>query len=307
MSLDTASAMVKLRSLTARFDNRVKAAQPFYPQLCTTVPSTGADEEYGILGNVPQVREWIGDRQFKELRAAKWTIENKLWEQSLRIAKTDIADDRLGMYSPALEELGNRAAKYPDALLFSLINGGEAAACFDAQYFFDTDHAWGDSGNQSNDLTYNCSDHTNPTAAEIKAAYNAAVKAMMEFKDDQGEFINDDIWDASVQLVIVCNHTLQQVMHDALTVMLNSTGGENYVVTKRPTIITSAKFTSTVKFDVYKTDSPIRPFIFQAREPLSRQMKDVDDLEFKDVKFMTSARYNVGYGAWWTAVRTTLN
>jgi len=307
MSLDSASAVAKLRSLTVKFDNGVKSVQPFYPALCTDVPSDGADEEYGLLGNVPQVREWIGDRDFKELRGAKWTIENKLWEQSLAIAKTRIRDDRLGLYSPMLAELGKRAVKYPDTLLFNLINAAESTACFDGQFFFDTDHSWGDSDAQSNDLTYDATDHTSVTVAEFKAAYNAAVKALMEFKDDQGEYINDDIWDESLQLVIVCNHTLLQTAHDALTVSLNSTGGENKVITQRPKIITSARYSSTVKFDIYKVDSPLRPFIFQKREPLSRQMKGQNDIENKDVKFMTEARYNVGYGVWWTGVRTTFN
>jgi hypothetical protein len=31
----------------------------------------------------------------------------------------------------------------------------------------------------------------------------------------------------------------------------------------------------------------------------------LNDIETKDVKFMTEARYNVGYLAWWTAVLTT--
>jgi phage major head subunit gpT-like protein len=63
--------------------------------------------------------------------------------------------------------------------------------------------------------------------------------------------------------------------------------------------------TAGVYWDLYRLDTPFKPFIFQAREPLSRQTKGLDDIEFKDAKFMTQARYNLGYGAWWNAVRTT--
>lgn len=306
MAHDTAKAITCLRGLTARFDNSVKAASPFYPKLAMTVPSTGADEQYGILGRVPQVREWIGDRDFKELRGAQWTLANKLWESSLRIARTDIADDRLGMYSPVMEQMGRRAAKYPDSLMFTLMNAGESGTCFDGQYFFDTDHSWGDSGDQDNDLTYNASDHTAVTAAEFKLAYNAAVQALMSFVDDQGELLNDDIYDERQQLVVVLHPTLLQVAHDALSVRTVSTGGENYVITQ-PTIYASARYTSTVKFDIYKVDEPIRPYIFQTRKPLVRETKNQADIEDKDVLFMTEARYNMGYGAWWTGVRTTFN
>lgn len=306
MALDTSRAVTNLRGLTAKFDNSVKAARLFYPTLSTIVPSTGADEEYGMLGRVASVREWLGERDWKELRAAKFTIVNRDWEISHRIAKNDISDDRLNVYGPMMEQMGRRAAKHPDKLLYDLINNAESETSFDGQFFFDTDHLWGDSGQQDNDLTKSVSDSSAITASEFKLAYNAATKAIMEFKDDQGEFLNDDIFDERLQLVVLLNATLLQVAHDALSVRTVSTGGENFVITQ-PTIVASASYTSTTAFDIYKIDEPLKPYVFQAREPLSRQMKNQDDLEWKDVKFMTKARYNMGYGAWWTAVRTTFS
>jgi phage major head subunit gpT-like protein len=306
MSHDSARGVTTLRGLTQAFDNAIRAAQPFYPSLAMTVQSTGADEEYGLLGRVPAVRQFLGERKFKTLRAAKWTIENLEWETSLPILRTDYNDDRLGMYRPSVAQMGVRAAKHPDKLLFTLMNDGETGEAFDGQNFFDTDHSWGDSGTQDNDLTYSVSDVTAITAAEIKAAYNAAVTAMAGFQDDQGELINDDIVDESESLTVVVSPALLQATHDALTVRLASGGGDNYVV-KRPRIIGSARFSATTKMDVYKTDEPFKPFIFQAREPIRRQIKDMNDIEEKFIKLMTYARYNVGYGAWWTAVRTTFS
>lgn len=192
------------------------------------------------------------------------------------------------MYGPVMEQLGLRAGTYPDTLLFTLINAAESTDCFDGQYFFDTDHSWGDSGTQSNDLTYNASDPTAVTAAECKLAYNAAVLALTELKDDQGEYRNGSIYDESQQLLIVCNGALLQAFRDALTVKTITTGGENYVLTQQ-NIIANARYTSTLTFDVYKIDEPLRPFVFQTRDPLKRQMKNQDDLEWKDVKFMTQA------------------
>lgn len=306
MSLDTAAAITKLRSLTAKFDLGVSRGTPFYPTLCSDVNSDGADEEYGMLGGVPGVREWLGNRDFKDLRAAKWTITNKKWESSLEIDKDRIADDRMSLYGPILEQLGMEAAMHPDELLFALINAAESSDCFDGQYFFDTDHSWGDSGSQSNDLTATVASTSAPTVAETKAAFNAALSALGGFKTDQGRYLNPHIFDVNKSITILSNFALRQYLEDALSVRLQATGGDN-VVLARPTIISSALYTSTTKFDVYLTDRPLRPFIFQRRQPLGRQMKGLDDREFKGVKFMADARYNVGYGAWWTAVRTTLS
>jgi len=304
MAQDTARTTAKLRGLTAKFDNRIKAFPSFYPRLCTQVTSTGADERYAILGNVQGVREWIGDREFGELRASDWTLANKTWEVSQKIEREDIEDDRLGMYVPVLEQLAIRAMSHPDELLFSLINAAESTACFDGQYFFDTDHAWGDSGSQSNDLSATAASGTTPTVAEFKTAYNAARQALFGFKDDRGKRMNGMIYRAMSDITLLVPPALEQIALDALTVVLNATGGTNVVVDK-PTIIVSPEMSSSAKFDIYVTNMPLKPYIFQARKPLRRQMKGTTDIEYKDVKFMTEARYNLGYGAWWTAVRTT--
>lgn len=80
MSLDTAKAITGLRGLTGKFDIGIRNARTMYERVAMTVPSTGADEQYSFLGDVPGIVEWLGERQFKELRAAHWTLANKLWE-----------------------------------------------------------------------------------------------------------------------------------------------------------------------------------------------------------------------------------
>jgi phage major head subunit gpT-like protein len=304
MAHDTARGVATLRGLTAKFDNGVKSITPFYPELAMTMPSKGLDEQYSFLGRVPQMREWLGDRDFKGLLATQWTLVNKLWEQSLEIEKTDIDDDRLGLYGVPLAQMGVRAGGHPDKEIFTLIENAETGICFDGQCFFDTDHSFGDSGSQDNDLTYVAATGTTPTVAEFKLAYNAAVLAIMSFVDDKTELMNAHIFNEAQQIIIVCNPALRQIVHDALSVRTVTTGGENFVM-NQPRIYTSALYTSAAKFDIYKVDEPMKPFIFQTREPLSRQMKGENDLETKAVKFMTQARYVMGYGAWWTGVRTT--
>jgi len=306
MSLNTSSAVTKLRSLTQRFDHAVVAANPFYPTLCTDVPSDGADEEYGMLGAVPGVREWLGDRSYKELREANWTIRNKLWEQSLQILRQDMEDDRLGKYDPVAEQLGIRAAHHPDVLLMSLINGAESGECFDGQYYFDTDHVWGQSGTQSNLLSPTAANTASVTTAEFKAAFNAAIAALYGFKDDQGQLLNDEVFEQNdgSNLAVVVPAALRQTAYDALTAALATNGGTN-VVLNRPRIITANSYTATTSFDLYKIDAPLKPYIFQRRTPLKRQLADLDNIKEKAVKLLTEARYNVGYGAWWCAVRST--
>lgn len=313
MSLDTAAAVAKLRSLTGKFDNSVRATTPFYPTLCSVIPSDGFDEEYGMLGSVPSVREWMGERDFHAPRAAKFTIENKLWESSIAVQKTHIDDDRMALYGTMFQSLGVRAARHPDKLLLGTLavngTGGTNGTCLDGQFFFDTDHSWGDSGTQDNDLTGAAATGTNPTIDEFKASAVACLKAMLRFKDDKGELLHDDVVmgvNGGMDLIALVPLDYWEVATKAFTPGIFLNNGETNVPVATARVIPTPHFGATGSYwDLYRVDTPFKPYIFQARKPLTRQMKGMDDIEFKDVKFMTEARYNLGYGAWWNAVRYT--
>jgi len=303
MTLDTAAAVAKLRGLTAKFDNAVRAAKPVYPEVCTVLQSDGADEEYGWLGAMPSVREWLGERQFNRLRAAKYTLANKSWEVSVEIERERIEDDRLNIYGPVLSQLGERAMMHPDKELMSLVENGSSTACWDGQYFYDTDHSWGDSGTQSNDLTPSATDTSAVTESEFRTAYHAARAAMLSFKDDQGEYLIQPTVRPLRNLLLLVPPELELVANQAINKQLVDSGETNIVLDK-PRIWTSPYITSTT-FHLLRLDDILKPFVFQARRPLSRQMKGMTDREFKGVKFMADARYNLGYLAWWNAILNT--
>ena len=311
MSLDTAAAVAKLRSLTGKFDNAVKATTPFYPRLSTIIPSDGADEEYGMLGAVPQVREWLANRKFHSPRAAKFTIVNKHWESSILVEKTRIRDDRMGIYTPMFADLGKRAVRHPDKLLLSdIVVNGVSNVCLDGQFFFDTDHDFGDSGSQDNDLTQNITTPTAPTTDEFTTAVNSMLNSMLSFKDDHGELMHDDAVidseNGGMELVAVVPLNMWQVAAKIFKPGILLNNGETNVPIVIADVVPTPHFgTAGVYFDIYRVDMAFKPYIFQAREPLNRDMKGMDDIEFKDTKFMTEARYNIGYGAWWNAIRMT--
>lgn len=303
MALDTAKATVTLNILQQKFDSAVKAATPFYPNVSTIIDSTGADETYATLGGANGVREWLGDRQFKELRAGRFSIVNKKWESSELIAKDDIDDDRVGLYGPVMEQLAVEAAYHPDELLFSTMIAGATSACFDGQNFFDTDHAWGDSGTQDNDLTYAAATGTAPTAGEFRAAFHQARTAMLKFKNDQGKFLNRPITMGMSNLLAVVPPEMELAANEGLKASILSNNSN--IVLDSPKIVVSPHITDAATFYLFNVGSPLKPFVFQRRKPLAREMKGLNDHETKDIKFMVDARYNVGYFAWWTGVLTT--
>ena len=137
----TASLLNEMFSGFNTVFNKAMAATPVYwNKLAMDVKSTGSDETYGWLTGVPQMREWLGERYIKGVTAARYTIENRKFETTLRVKRENIEDDRLGVYTPQVSMMAHSAATHPDELVFEVLKGGFNKPCFDGQPFFDTDH-----------------------------------------------------------------------------------------------------------------------------------------------------------------------
>ncbi|MFA5988735.1 MAG: Mu-like prophage major head subunit gpT family protein [Sphingomonas sp.] len=102
--------------------------------------SSGSEEVYAWLGQLPSIREWVGDRIAHNLELHGFSIVNKKFESTLAVPRTSIEDDKIGALSPLFEDLGRRAAEFPDELFAQLVQEGFSANCYDGQFFFDTDH-----------------------------------------------------------------------------------------------------------------------------------------------------------------------
>src|SRR5688572_588370 len=117
-------------------------------------PSDQSSKEYKFLGQSPAMREWIGQRHAKDLWNNGLTIVNKHYETTLDIDVKDLRRDKTGQVNARIDDLAARTNAHWASLLTSLIIAGESAACYDGQFFFDTDHVEGNNTtNQSNDLT----------------------------------------------------------------------------------------------------------------------------------------------------------
>lgn len=124
----------------AIFNKAFSAPPTFYEKLAMVVNSTAGEEKYGWLGMLPRMREWIGPRVVHRLKEHDYSIKNKDFELTVSVGRNDIMDDKLGVYSPMFQSLGDSAARHPDELVFALLKNGFTAPCYDGQYFFDTDH-----------------------------------------------------------------------------------------------------------------------------------------------------------------------
>ncbi|MEO1528075.1 MAG: Mu-like prophage major head subunit gpT family protein [Planctomycetota bacterium] len=286
--------------------------EPTGPQLtdvlCTTVPSDGADEGYEWLGSVPGMREWVGPRKFKQLLAYEYAIKNKLFESSIELEKTRVDDDRIGMLNIMARRLVSKARLHPNKVLANLINTAEATLGYDGQYFYDTDHESGSSGVQSNLATQDITDPTAPTPEQFRDAVDAMVEEMLGFKDDNGDEFIDGIVEVPNDWTITIPRKYLRIASKAYGQELTAedVGGTIVATTRhelvRPRIVPLQKMTGNV-IDLHYTGDEIKPFVFQDREGLTFDDKGADDIEFKELKWMTKSRFNCGFLAWFFSYR----
>lgn len=125
---------------SAAFQGAFNGVQPMYSRVATTVPSTTSENEYGWLGEIPQFREWLGDRVINSIADHGYAIKNKSYELTIGVNRDNIEDDNLGIYTPMFQQMGDSAAKFPDQLVWPFLKNGFSTECYDGQNFFDSDH-----------------------------------------------------------------------------------------------------------------------------------------------------------------------
>ena len=119
------------------------AAETYWQNIAMKVPSTTREENYGWMGQIPRLTEWIGDRQVKRLVAHGYKIKNRDFAQTLVVGRNDIEDDAYGVFTPLFAEMGRAAAEFPDELCFGLLKNGFTELGYDGKAFFAADHEVG--------------------------------------------------------------------------------------------------------------------------------------------------------------------
>lgn len=140
MIINAANLTAISTGFNTSFNSGFGAVNPVYNQICMMTKSSGKDEVYAWLGQMPGIREWVGGRVVSSLEVHGWTIDNRKFESTIEVPRDAIEDDRIGTFKPLFNDLGRRAAEFPDELFAELIGNGFNTECYDGQYFFDADH-----------------------------------------------------------------------------------------------------------------------------------------------------------------------
>ncbi|WP_119352933.1 Mu-like prophage major head subunit gpT family protein [Azohydromonas sediminis] len=141
MAIITPALITSLRvGFSKAFQDALQGTPVDWDKIATRVPSSSTANTYGWLNQFPKLREWVGDRVVKDMAASAYQVQNKLYEGTVGVRRTDIEDDNVGVYTPLFAEMGRAARAHADQLVFELLAAGETTLCYDGQNFFDVDH-----------------------------------------------------------------------------------------------------------------------------------------------------------------------
>lgn len=276
--------------------------------IAMTITSDQAQENYAWLGSAPALREFIGGRTPKELAENGFIISNKDYEGSIVVKSKDMRRDKLGMIQVRVNQLAERALDHPAKLLTNLLMTGASALCYDNQYFFDTDHVEGQSGPQSNSITHDIVTPTAPTVDEFAPAVMKAIQAIVGFKDDAGEPMNQSAANFQLQVPV----GFMAVALEAVTALLGTGGKSNTLPALKGKftldVVVNPRLTWTDRFALIRTDSAAKAFILQQEDiPDVVALGEGSEYEQlnKEQLYGIDWTGNVGFGYWQHAVLVT--
>lgn len=270
-------------AFNALFNKAFEGQKPTYQRIATVVPSTTESETYAWLGDIPGMREWLGDREVQNLSGSDYTIKNKDFELTVGVGRNAIEDDKIGLYNPSIQMLAESAALHPDELVFSLLSDAFTALCYDGKPFFSADHPVGEK-TVSNKLTDKLS----------LQSYITARAMMQSFKNSKGRSLG------LVPDLLVVPPALEATARDIL--IADYVNGTRNTMKDTAEIQVEPRLTSDSAWFLLATKRPLKPIIFQQRKKpkFVSITEETSQNVFMQKTYLygVDSRDNVGFGFW---------
>lgn len=145
-------------TLQAAFSKGMQSGKTFYQRIASVIPSNSSRNTYPDLSQWPAFRKWVGERQFKDLSATAYSIENETFEASVSVKREDIEDDNLGVPAHIAETSGMAALTFPDELIAELVSEGFVKTGYDGKPFFAATHMGKDGAEDQSNIVGNAAD-----------------------------------------------------------------------------------------------------------------------------------------------------
>ena len=256
-------------SFNTAFQQAIEQAPVWHPQVAWQAPSFGRTGAYSWLGQMPSLREWIGDRQVKSVATKDHQLTNRDFEATVAVKRNDILDDQIGVWTPMMSGLGEAAKKWPDVQLAAFLEAGESTAHYDGVNFFSATHPV-DLFDSSKGTYSNY--YTGGSAKPLSAAnYQAVRAAMAQTKGEGGRILNvlPDliIVPPALERTALTLVNADMIPGDAATGASSNTAPVSNILKGSAQVLVVPELTSDTTWYLACTKKPVKPLLFQLREP----------------------------------------
>lgn len=277
------------------FNQGWEAAAPFYPDWCMRSDSLGSAETYHLDGGLPEMREWVGERQRQNLKRYAYELRNRKWELTINIPSDAFKDDKLGLFRQRFAQMGTAAKIHPDKLLADLLTGAFASNGYDEVPFIGATHPMLVGGTQSNKVA----------GALSTTTFKEAYTKLRSMKDDYNKPI--DVFAVGGKPTLVVGPDLEDTAREILLVERLASGATNSQF-KRAELKVFNRLTGNYWF-LGIMGASLRPFIHQVREDAQVVAKDQPGDETvwnrDEIEYGVNGRWALGYGMWQLMVGST--
>lgn len=270
------------KGLSKVFNNALSSHNKDYEKIATTIRANSINVEYRWLADMPGLKEWVGDRELKELSMYDYSIRKKDWEASIKVHRDVIEYDDLGIIKPQILALAMNVGEHYNDLAFGLLekNGN----CYDGKKFFAKDH-------QINSVTF-----SNLGERELNKENFLATKAeMLRLYKENG---------APLRIrpnTIIVPPELEGVANELFLADRLSNGSTN-ILYKSVEVIVCELLTNPKAWYLLDTSRPLKPLILQINQEARFSAQDNPDNEAafmrKEFRYGIDTQDNAGYGFW---------
>ena len=289
MQLYTPTALEK--GVRAEFLTALNGAGPsLVDKFATVISSNSNNEKYGWLGESPQMTELVDELTISSLSDTSYSLTNSVWASGINVKRSDLADEQFGGIAMRIRQMAVKAARHPSKLIIDALVNGTTNTGHDGSAFFSNSHtARGASGVSDNLLS-----GAGTSTANVQSDLQEAVQALLSYKDEAGDPFSEEL--TSVGIIAPPN-LMQPIREATQAPIISNTSNVGYSGINFE-VHFSGRLSDTDDWYVLNLSNPLRPLIFQDREPLELvALEGESDAGFmREVyTYKARARYAVGY------------
>jgi phage major head subunit gpT-like protein len=285
-----------------------KFAQPF--------ESTTSSELHVWLDRVPKLRLWNGDRMLQSALLRSYQLTNLTFELTEELDAFNVADNKIDAFGPVVQMMALQSKKWADDLFFDPQIGaivlGATTNTYDGQPFFSTAHPV----NQNNPSSATQSNFATSTKFTATNYFNARYSMMSYLGYDLHPlYVTPDmlmippLWEAAALQVLNTTYIAPSIAlgQNAAAVMQENPliGTADLLVVPDLEQISSINGNSGNPWLLMDVSKPIKPFIFQLREPPEFVMNVAPNspamISRHALQYSVFTRGVGGYGPYWLA------